>query len=44
MTNISMPVKQSSAPWSAKPKFAKKGDDSSKTCLDIVPFEGDLPR
>ena len=43
VTNISVPVKKSSAPRSAKPKSAKKGDDSSKTCSDIVPFEGDLP-
>ena len=43
VTNISVPVKKSFAPWSAKPKSTKKGDDSSKTCSDIVPFEGDLP-
>lgn len=43
VTNISVPVKKSFAPWSAKPKSAKKGDESSKTCSDIVPFEGDLP-
>ena len=43
VTNISVPVKKSSAPWSAKPKFVKKGDNSSETCSDIVPFEGDLP-
>ena len=38
LTNISVPVKKSFAPWSAK-----KGDDSSKTCSNIVPFKGDLP-
>lgn len=27
----------------AKPKFAKKGDDSSETCSDIVPYKEDLP-
>ena len=39
VTNVSMPVKKSSA----KSKSAKKGDDSSETCSDIVPFEGDFP-
>ena len=43
VTNISVPVKKSSTPQSAKSKSAKKGDNSSKTCSDIVPFEGDLP-
>ena len=43
VTNISMPMKKSSAPRFAKHKSAKKGDDSSETCSDIVPFEGDLP-
>ena len=27
----------------AKPKSAKRGDDSSETCFDIVPYEGGLP-
>ena len=39
VTNVSVPVKKSSA----KSKSAKKGDDSSETCSDIVPFEGDFP-
>ena len=39
MTNISVPGKKSSA----KSKSAKKGDDSSETRLDIIPFESDLP-
>ena len=43
MTNLPMPMKKSSAPQSAKPKSTKKGDDSSKTCSDIVPFESSLP-
>ena len=43
VTNIFVPVKKSSASRSAKPKLAKKGDDSSETYLDIVPFEGGLP-
>ena len=28
---------------SAKPKSTKKGDDSSKVCSDVVPFESGLP-
>ena len=36
--NIPVPDKKSSA----KPKFAKKGDDPFKTCSDIVPFESGL--
>ena len=43
VTNLFVPVKKSSAPRSAKPKSAKKGDDSSETCSDIVPFKGVLP-
>ena len=43
MTNLFVLVKKSSAPRSAKPKSAKKGDDSSETCSDIVPFKGVLP-
>ena len=27
----------------AKAKSTKKGDDSSETCSDIVPFNGDFP-
>lgn len=26
-----------------RPKSAKKGDNSSKTCSDLVPYKGDLP-
>ena len=37
--NISMPTKKSST----QPKSAKKGDDSSEACSDIVPFESNLP-
>ena len=40
--NLSIPTKKGSASQSTMPKPAKKGDDSSKTCLDIVPFEGSL--
>ena len=43
MTNIFVPVKKSSTPQSTKSKSAKKGDNSSKTCSNIVPFKGDLP-
>ena len=43
MTNLPIPTKKGSASWSAKPKIAKKGDDSFETCSDIVPFEGGLP-
>ena len=43
VTNISVPMKKSSTLRSAKPKSAKKCDDSFKTCSDIVPFESDLP-
>ena len=43
MTNLPIPAKKGSASWSAKPKTAKKGEDSFETCSDIVPFEGGLP-
>ena len=39
VTNISVPMKKNSA----KAKSTKKGDDSSETCSDIVPFNGDFP-
>ena len=39
VTNISVPMKKSFA----KAKSTKKGDDSSETCSDIVPFNGDFP-
>ena len=37
--NIPMPRKKSSS----KQKSAKKGDDPSEACSDIVPFESSLP-
>ena len=43
MTNLPIPAKKGSASWSAKPKTAKKGDDSFEPCSDIVPFKGGLP-
>ena len=39
VTNNSVPMRKSSA----KAKSTKKGDDSSETCSDIVPFNGDFP-
>ena len=39
MTNIPVSGKKGSA----KPKFAKKDDDSFEACSDVVPFESDLP-
>ena len=42
-TNLPIPAKMGSASQSTKLRFAKKGDDFSETCLDIVPFKGDLP-
>ena len=41
--NLPVPVKKGSTSQFAKPKTAKKGDDSSKACSDIVPFKGGLP-
>ena len=41
--NLPIPTKKGSASRSTMPKPAKKGDDSSKTCSDVVPFKGGLP-
>ena len=41
--NLPMPSKKCSVSQIAKRKSAKKGDDSSKTCSDIVPYKEDLP-
>ena len=43
MTNISVPMKKISTLRFTKTKSPKKGDDSSETYSNIVPFEGDLP-
>ena len=43
VVNLPVPVKKGLVSQFAKPKSAKRGDDSSKTCSDIVPYEGDLP-
>ena len=38
-----MPTKKGSMSRTAKPKSAKKGDDSSKTCSDIISYKEGLP-
>lgn len=43
VVNLPAPTKNGSVSRSAKPKFAKKGDDSSKTFSEIFPYKGDLP-
>ena len=42
VTNLPIPAKKGSESWSTKPRSAKKGYDSSKTCSDIVPFKDGL--
>ena len=43
VVNLPVPVKKGLLSQSAKPKSTKRGDDSSETCSDIVPYEGGLP-
>ena len=43
MVNLLAPLKKGSVSQSAKPKSTKRGNDSSETCFDIVPYEGGLP-
>ena len=43
VVNPPAPIKKGSMSRSTKPKSTKRGDDSSETCSDIVPYEGDLP-
>ena len=43
VVNLSTPTKKGSVSQSAKPKSTKKGDDSSETSSDIIPYEGGLP-
>ena len=43
MLNLLSLAKKGSMSRTAKPKFSKRGDDSSETCFDIVPYEGGLP-
>ena len=41
--NFPAPAKKGLVSRTAKPKSAKRGDDSSETCFDIIPYEGGLP-
>lgn len=43
VVNLPAPTKNGLVSRSAKPKFAKIGDDSFKTYSEIVPYKGDLP-
>ena len=43
VVNLPTPVKKGSMSQSAKPKSTKRGDDSSETCSNIVPYEGGFP-
>ena len=43
MLNLPAPTKKGSASKSTKPKLAKKGVDTSETCLGIIPYKGGLP-
>jgi len=43
VVKLPTPTKKGSMSWTAKPKSTKKGDDSSKTCSDIIPYKGSLP-
>ena len=42
VVNLPALVKKGLVSRFAKPKSAKKGDDFSETCSDIVPYEGSL--
>ena len=41
--NLPMPTKKDSVSQTTKPKSVKRGDDSSKTCSNIIPYKGGLP-
>ena len=41
--SLPLPMKKGSMSRSAIPKSTKRGDDSSKICSDIFPYEGGLP-
>lgn len=41
--NLPAPIKKSLASKSTKPKPAKKGEDTSETYSDIVPYKGGFP-
>ncbi|KAK9996519.1 hypothetical protein SO802_021205 [Lithocarpus litseifolius] len=43
VVNLPAPAKKGSVSLTAEPKSTKKGDDSSETYSDIVPYEGGLP-
>lgn len=43
VVNLLVLVKMGLVSKSAKPKFAKKGKDVPKVCLEIVPYRGGLP-
>ena len=43
VVNLPTPMKKGLVSWSAKPKSAKREDDSSETCSNIIPYEGSLP-
>ena len=43
VVNLPVPAKKGSVTRTVKPKFAKRGDDSSETYSDIIPYGGGLP-
>ena len=43
VVNLSTPTKKGLVSRTTKPKFAKKGDDSSETCFNIILYKGGLP-
>jgi len=43
VVNLLVSVRKGSVSKSAKSKFAKKGKDVPKVCLEIVPYKGGLP-
>lgn len=43
VVNLPTLAKKGSVSWTVKPKFAKRGDDSSETWSDLVPYKGGLP-
>jgi len=43
VVNLPTPIKKGSVSQCTKPKSTKRGDDSSETCSNIVPYEGSLP-
>ena len=43
VVNLLVRTKKGSVSRTTKTMSAKKGDDSSKTCSDIIPYKGSLP-